>query len=108
MSEQNNNNIPKNTGNNGNPGKGNKIPGPPKPKFNAYWIYILLAAAFIGMQFINFGDTTKEVDWTTLSSMIKENKVSKIVLINKERVEIYEKPRKGKNPKLPIKQAEKD
>jgi AFG3 family protein len=59
------------------------------PKFSGYWIYIIIAAIFIGLQFINFGETAKEIDWYKFSSMLRNNEISKLVVINKERVEIY-------------------
>ncbi len=73
--QKDNNSINKNQGN--------------KPKFSGYWIYLIVAAIFIGLQFINFGESAKEIDWNRFSRMLKNNEVSKIVVVNKERVEIY-------------------
>lgn len=60
-----------------------------KGKFNFYWIYALLALVFIGMQFFNWGGGTKEVAWGELKSMLTNGEVKKIVVVNKEKAEIY-------------------
>ena len=93
-----------------NPGKSgkNKLnPLSQKPKINAYWIYLIIAAVFIGLQFINFGDSAKEIDWNQFSNMLKNNEISKLVVINKEKVEIYvkadEKTDKSITEKVPKK-----
>ena len=74
-------------GNNNVKGGKNSLPG--KPPFSGYWIYILIAAIFIGLQFFRFGETAKEIDWNRFSSMLKNDEISRIVVINKEKVEIY-------------------
>jgi ATP-dependent metalloprotease FtsH len=73
------------------PGKVNKPLGNNKPKFNAYWIYIAIAIFFIGITFFNSNDPIKEVDWNQFSNLITEQKVRKLIVVNKEKVEIFVK-----------------
>ncbi len=88
MSDNSNNN---NTNNSGNPGKVNKPQGNNKPKFNGYWIYIALAIFFIGITFFNSGEQPKEVDWNQFSKMVSDQSVTKLIVVNKEKVEIFVK-----------------
>jgi len=78
----------------GNPGNrpGNK-PGPPgKPKFNSYWIIGIILLAMIGIQFLGSGNNLKEIDNNRFFQILKEGDVEKIVIVNKEKVEVYIKP----------------
>lgn len=60
-----------------------------KPKFNFYWIYAFLAIIFFGTYFLNFNAEVKEIDWGELKQMLQQGDVDKILLINKEYVEVY-------------------
>jgi cell division protease FtsH len=65
---------------------------PNKPKFNIYWVYGILALAFIGLQFTggkSFKETDKTVTWNQLTKMIAKKDVEKIAIINKESAEVY-------------------
>jgi len=62
---------------------------PQKPKIGAYWIYLVVAAAILGLQFLNFGPQAEEIGWFKLEQMIKNGEVSKLVVVNKESVEVY-------------------
>lgn len=63
------------------------------PKFSNYWFYIILAVVFIVMTLVNFGGGTKETDRKTFENqMLTNHDVEKIVVVNKERVDIYLKP----------------
>lgn len=89
MTEQNNNNQNKqpNTGND----KDGKGMG--KPKFNIYWVYALILLAFLGINFINWGGNAKEITWLRFKNeMLQNHDVEKIVIINKEKAEVYLKP----------------
>lgn len=61
----------------------------PKIKFNIYWIYILILAGFIILQFYDFGGKPEEIDFYKLKEMVSANEVEKIVIVNKEIAEIY-------------------
>jgi cell division protease FtsH len=78
----------------GNPGNrpGNK-PGPPgKPKFNSYWIIGIILLAMIGIQFLGSGNNLKEIDNNRFFQILEQGDVEKIVIVNKEKVEVYIKP----------------
>jgi cell division protease FtsH len=61
-----------------------------KPKFNVYWIYGIIAVVFIGLQFINFGGGPKEIDWQEFkNNMLMNHDVEKVLVVNRERVEVY-------------------
>jgi len=74
----------------GTPGGPNK-PGN-KPKFNTYWIIGIVLLALIGMQFLNNTGTMVETDSNSFFEMLRSGDVEKIVIVNKEKVEIYIKP----------------
>lgn len=69
------------------------------PKFNFYWIYAILALIFLGIQFMDFGTSTKQTNWKELQQMLKDKDIQKIVLVNKEVAEIYIQPDKLKEEK---------
>ncbi len=81
-----------------NPGRypgsnpGNKPGGPSKPKFNSYWIIGIILLAMIGIQFLSSGNNLKEMDSNRFFQVLKKGDVEKIVIVNKEKVEIYIKP----------------
>ncbi|MDP4281690.1 MAG: ATP-dependent zinc metalloprotease FtsH [Bacteroidota bacterium] len=60
-----------------------------KPRFSFYWIYVLLAVIFIVIQVFNYSNPVKEVSWPQLEEMLLKQDVSKIVVVNKEKAEIY-------------------
>lgn len=67
-------------------------PIPPKrtkPKFSFYWIYALLAIVFIALNYFNYTNPTKEISWPKLEQILDKQHVDKIVIINKEKAEIY-------------------
>jgi cell division protease FtsH len=68
-----------------------------KPKFSFYWIYALLAVMIIGLQFIsNWGTSPKDLGKGELKTMIQNQDVARVVLVNKEFAEIYIKEDKLK------------
>ena len=60
-----------------------------KFKFNFYWIYAILFAIFLIMQFYPSMESPKDITWGKLRQMIIQGKVEKIVIVNKENAEIY-------------------
>jgi len=65
---------------------------PPKgkrPKFSFYWIYAILAIGFIAIQYFNYSNPVKEITWTRLEEILTKQDVEKIVIVNKEKAEIY-------------------
>ncbi len=70
---------------------------PPKgkrPKFSFYWIYAILAIVFIAIQYFNYSNPVKEISWTRLEEILNRQDIEKIVIVNKEKAEIYIKKEK--------------
>lgn len=61
----------------------------PKFKLNIYWIYFLIFAGFIFLQFYDFSPKPEEIDFYRLKTMVSEKEVEKIVIVNKEVAEVY-------------------
>ncbi len=70
-----------------------------KPKFNSYWVIGLILLGLIAVQFFGNNNNLKEIDQNTFNQMLKEGDIEKIVIVNKERVEIYIKEEKLNNSK---------
>ncbi len=65
----------------------------PRPRFNLYWIYGLIALIFIVMTFMNQGGGAAEITWQRFErEMLQPRDVEKIVVVNKEVAEVYIKP----------------
>jgi len=62
-----------------------------KRRFNLYWIYAILFAVLIGMQFIGRNNSAEkeEIDQGRLIELLQNQEISKIELINKEDAQIY-------------------
>ncbi|HNQ67132.1 MAG TPA: ATP-dependent zinc metalloprotease FtsH [Bacteroidales bacterium] len=72
---------PKNQGN---------IPQAPK---NRMWIYIVLVGIFLVFTFVDFGGSSKEIGRDVFEKeLLPSNDIEKIVIVNKDRVDIYIKP----------------
>jgi cell division protease FtsH len=70
-----------------------------KPKFNIYWIYILIGLSFFAIQFLSFSSRPLKTDSTTFEKMVVENDVKKVVLItNQQKVEIFIKEERLDDP----------
>jgi len=65
-----------------------------KPKFNTYWIVGVILLALLGVQFLSNTGAIAETDSNTFFGMLKDGDVEKIVIVNKEKVEIYIKAEK--------------
>ncbi|HQL69599.1 MAG TPA: ATP-dependent zinc metalloprotease FtsH [Bacteroidales bacterium] len=73
--------------------QGDKTPN--KPKIGNYWIYIVITIALIAFTFIDFGPKAKSINRNKFETeMLRNNDVAKIVIVNRERVDIYIKPDK--------------
>ncbi len=77
-----------------------KDPNKPKPKFNVYWIYGLIAVVFIGLQLLSFSPKPTEISMQEFErNMLKNGDVEKIVVVNKERANIYIKEDRLTDPR---------
>jgi AFG3 family protein len=63
-----------------------------KPRFNFYWVYIILAALFIVTYFFNRPGGSEETDWSKVKVMVQRGDVAKMIVVNKQYVEVYLKP----------------
>jgi AFG3 family protein len=72
----------------------------PKPKFNVYWIYGLIAVVFIGLQLLSFSPKPTEISMQEFErDMLKSGDVAKIVVVNKDRANIYIKEDRLTDPR---------
>jgi AFG3 family protein len=73
-----------------NSGSGSGKGQNPKPKFSVYWIYAIIGLAIIGTYLLNMGSKPEEISWQRFEKeMLSTYDVEKIVVVNKERAEIY-------------------
>lgn len=84
----------KNSNNNPRPGKnGSKDGKDGKPKFNFNWILAALALGFIGINLLFGGrNLTKSMEWGDVEMMIENRDIDRIVVVNKDKAEIYLNP----------------
>jgi cell division protease FtsH len=73
----------------GDPNRPQKPKIPQVPKFNFYWIYGIIAVIFLILQFMPHDVSLKTTWYKVQNDMIMTNEVEKIVVVNKERAEIY-------------------
>lgn len=89
--------------NNRSPLNLNKKPGDPlnkKKKFNIYWIYGIIFVAILIFNSINLGNRAVEVNRKQFEEiMLKAGDVAKLVVVNKETVEIFIKADRLSNEK---------
>ncbi len=65
-------------------------PKTPKFNFNFYWIYAVVIFAIIAVNFFDFGNRPRETSWNDfVNNMVKTQDVDKIVVVNKEAVNVY-------------------
>src|SRR6056297_1544894 len=85
-SQQNNNPNNNQNQDSENKGDGKK----PFPKFNIYWVYAIIAVFFIALNFMNLGSSPREITYQEFKrKMLDNNDVEKIVVVNKEKAEVY-------------------
>lgn len=77
-------------------GNNNKFP---KPKFSIYWIYAIIALAFIGLNFFYSGGSPIETNFQKVKNqMLQKGDIEKIVIVsNDRRVDVYLKKDKIKD-----------
>ncbi len=66
-----------------------------KPRFNIYWIYAIIALAFIFINFLSPSGSPEEINMADFkNNMLSKGDVEKVIVVNKETVEVYIKPSK--------------
>lgn len=84
-----NNNGNKQKQNNNN-GQDNNKQQNNKPKFNVYWIYGLIAIAILSIQFLSIGNSPVHISESRFKNqMLQSGDVARVVVVNKEKVEVY-------------------
>ncbi|PID92256.1 MAG: hypothetical protein CSA96_04205 [Bacteroidetes bacterium] len=63
--------------------------GPGKPKFNSFWIIGIILLVMIGLQFLGSGSSLKEIDSNRFFQILERGDIAKLVIVNKEKVEVY-------------------
>ncbi|TVR71503.1 MAG: ATP-dependent metallopeptidase FtsH/Yme1/Tma family protein [Marinilabiliales bacterium] len=64
--------------------------GSKKPKFNLYWVYGIIALAFIGIQIFGTGSQPVEINFQQFErEMLRNHDVEKIEIVNREKARIY-------------------
>jgi AFG3 family protein len=80
---------PKNPFAGGNKNTGKK--DPKGPKFNAYWVYGLIAVVFIAVQYyMSSSSGPVETNWSEVkTTMLASNDIERIVVVNEKKAKIY-------------------
>lgn len=66
-----------------------------KPQFKYYWIYIIIIAIFLGLQLFSNDENTAEINYDDFAkNMLIPGDVEKVVVINREKAEVYIKETK--------------
>lgn len=68
------------------------------PKFNGYWLYIILAAIIIGFQFFNMKVDPVRTTWQEVKTMLEKQDIENINIVsNKDQAYVTIKPDKVEN-----------
>ena len=68
------------------PNSGGKKPGVP----NRAWLYVVLFGIFLAFAFMDFGSKVQEIDRKKFETeILPSGDLEKIVVVNKEKVEVY-------------------
>jgi cell division protease FtsH len=61
-----------------------------KPKFNMTYFYVLIIVALLGINIFTSGNKAVETTWHEVkTTMIKNNDIERIVVINREEANVY-------------------
>ena len=78
------------------PNQNNNMPqlGGKRPKFNIYWVWMILAVVILSWGLLGNEKVTHTTTWDGVKEMIEKGDLQKIVVVNKETAEVYLKPDK--------------
>ncbi|HSG68034.1 MAG TPA: ATP-dependent metallopeptidase FtsH/Yme1/Tma family protein, partial [Bacteroidales bacterium] len=60
-----------------------------KGKFNFYWIYAIMFFIIFVVYYTGFNEGTTKTDWPQLKEMLEKQHVEKIIVVNKEKAEVF-------------------
>ena len=76
--------------NNSKPNPGNLRQINKTPKINPYWIYGVIIISFLAIQWFTLGAGPVETNWKEVkTSMIQNNDIQKIIVVNEKEAQIY-------------------
>ncbi len=61
----------------------------PRFNFNFYWVYALVIFVIIAINFLGVGNQPLEASWNKFSAWVKNGDVDKVVIVNKESVNVF-------------------
>ena len=71
-----------------------------KPKFNVYWVYGIIIVGFLLFNYLTQGNKPQEIDRKQFEEMmLKVGDIDRIVVVNKDMVEVYIKADRLSDPK---------
>ena len=78
------------------PNHNNNMPqlGGKRPKFNIYWVWMILAVVILSWGLLGNEKVTHTTTWDGVKEMSEKGDQQKIVVVNKETAEVYLKPDK--------------
>jgi len=77
----------------------NEIPRPNRKSSNRfYWIYVILAAVFLGLIMFQDEEQSSKISWKELRSKLAADSIEKIIVFNQTEAYIYEKNGLSKKP----------
>lgn len=62
---------------------------PPQFNFNFYWVYAVVILIILGINAIDYGNHPQETTWSNFSTWVKAGDVDKVVVVNKEVVNVF-------------------
>ncbi|MGM0479416.1 MAG: ATP-dependent zinc metalloprotease FtsH [Bacteroidota bacterium] len=63
------------------------------PKFNIFWIYVVIMLIFVGVTYFSNTGQPEEIDWSQFKTeLLQDGEVNKIIVVNEEDVEVYLTP----------------
>jgi AFG3 family protein len=89
------------------PGKEIKNDKNAKPRFNSNWVFAILVLAVFGFQLLFAGKATQKAGQREIEQMIINHDIEKVIVVNKDRAEIYLKPEAIKSGRYPDIAAQK-
>ena len=75
----------------------------PKPRFISNWIFIIIALAFLVVNFMNLGKPVEKATLGSIKEMIERRDIEKIIIVNRKEAEIFlkkEAMESGRYPKV--------